>query len=179
MFYYRVGEKVLDMHLKPMKVMATNFSYLGPRKLFSFGESGPFFTEEHQFMTDDGATSCVVNLDSLLDENPQMIHQSVTSLTANTLLLRFNEESLEAEGVKLTEHGYSRDTKVYFIEVEGDGTYIVDNFVAKHELPNFTKWPLTFLTIGLTTQAMKLPLEASLEAHEESLPHMVRSDKVS
>ena len=52
--------------------------------------------------------------------------------------------------------GFSKDTKVYYMEVEGDGTYIVDNFVARHELPDFTKWPLTFLTLGLTTKVFHL-----------------------
>ena len=36
------------------------------------------------------------------------------------------------------------ETKVYFVLVEGEGGYVVDGFVARHELPDFERWPDTF-----------------------------------
>ena len=40
-------------------------------------------------------------------------------------------------------------TKVYFIITSGqDGSYIVNDFVSKHELPDFEKWPMTYVTLG-------------------------------
>ena len=40
-------------------------------------------------------------------------------------------------------------TKVYFIITSGqDGSYIVKHFVSKHELPDFEKWPMTYVTLG-------------------------------
>ena len=125
-------------------------------------------------MAEDQNTSIVVNLESLFLENPQLVQENVKQMTSETKVLRYNGETLEAVIVDLLEHSeYPPDTKVYFIEVEGDETYIVDNFVAKHELPNFAKWPLTFLTIGLLTKSVKLQFPANLETHERTLKFLV------
>ena len=59
--------------------------------------------------------------------------------------------------------GLAEDTKVYYMEVEGDGTYIVNNFVARHELPDFTKWPLTFITLGKTAKVFHLQEKENLQ----------------
>ena len=59
--------------------------------------------------------------------------------------------------------GLAEDTKVYYMEVEGDGTYIVNNFVARHELPDFTKWPLTFMTLGMTAKVFNLQEKENLQ----------------
>ena len=66
--------------------------------------------------------------------------------------------------INLTElpTNFPPDTKVYFIWVEG-GSYIVDNFVAREELPDFTKWPLAFLTIGLTSKLVEIPEDVSYD----------------
>ena len=125
-------------------------------------------------MAEDQNTSIVVNLESLFLENPQLVQENVRQMTSETKVLRYNGETLEAVNVDLLEHSeYPPDTKVYFIEVEGDETYIVDNFVAKHELPNFAKWPLTFLTIGLLTKSVKLQFPANLETNERTLKFLV------
>ena len=43
----------------------------------------------------------------------------------------------------------SFDTKVYWLITSGkDGSYIADNFVARHELPKFEEWPYTYATLG-------------------------------
>ena len=48
----------------------------------------------------------------------------------------------------LTEHtDYPEDTLVYFLIVQGGGSYIVDNFVSRHELPDLERWPLTYACI--------------------------------
>ena len=36
-----------------------------------------------------------------------------------------------------------------YISSGKDGSYIVDDFVSRHELPDFYSWPLTYATLGL------------------------------
>ena len=59
--------------------------------------------------------------------------------------------------------GFNEDTKVYYMEVEGDGTYIVNNFVARHELPDLIKWPLTIMTLGKTARVLHLQEKENLQ----------------
>ena len=48
-------------------------------------------------------------------------------------------------------------TKVYWLITSGkDGSYIADNFVARHEMPKFEDWPFTYATIGLVLNSSNL-----------------------
>ena len=48
-------------------------------------------------------------------------------------------------------------TKVYWLITSGkDGSYIADNFVARHEMPKFEEWPFTYATIGLVLNSSNL-----------------------
>lgn len=54
------------------------------------------------------------------------------------------------------------NTEVYFIITSSmDGSYIVNNFVSRHELPDIEKWPMTYATLGLILKScnLKLPVE--------------------
>ena len=44
----RGGDLVMNRRLRPVRVIAANFSYLGDRKVYRLTPSGPFFTPEHQ-----------------------------------------------------------------------------------------------------------------------------------
>ena len=65
--------------------------------------------------------------------------------------------------VQPNEFGYSEyvtmgpKTKVYWLVTSGkDGSYIADNFVARHEMPKFEDWPFTYATIGLVLNSSNL-----------------------
>ena len=48
-------------------------------------------------------------------------------------------------------------TKVYWLITSGkDGSYIADNFVARHEMPKFEDWPFTYATIGMVLNSSNL-----------------------
>ena len=93
-----------------------------------------------------------------------MIQENVQQITETTQIMKLENGDVRPAPVELTEltSHYPPDTKVYFIWVEG-GTYIVDNFVAREELPDFTKWPLAFLTIGLTSKLVEIPEDSSYD----------------
>ena len=169
------GNIILDHNLKPVMVIGCNFTYLGNRSLYSFGYNGPIFTGEHQFVSADGGT-VVVDLNALYEENPQLKEEDVHQMTEDTKVLQLQKtKTFETVDVLVTKHeNYDEETKVYFIEVEGDGTYIVDDFVAKHEMPNLRKWPLTFLAIGLTVQRLNVPDDLSYDYHSRDLALLVK-----
>ena len=168
------GDTILDKNLQPVKVLATNHSFLGARRLFSFGKTGPIFTGEHQFISSAGSP-VVVDRADLFNENPQLIEENVEEMYESTKILAYEAgKGVRPVDINLVEHNkYPSNTKVFFVEVEGDGTYIVDNYVAKHELPNFEKWPLTFLTLGLTAMAVDIKGKNSLDMHNIDLPLLV------
>ena len=171
----KTGDIILDQNLQPVRVIGCNFTYLGNRSLYSFSDDGPIFTGEHQFVSADGGT-LVVDLQALHEENPQLKEEDVHEMNDYSRLLQFKKTgTFQFVNVSLTKHeNYFEETKVYFIEVEGDGTYIVDNFVAKHEIPNLQKWPLTFLAIGLTVQKLNVPEDESYEYHSRDLALLVK-----
>ena len=144
------SDVIVDRYLSPQKVITVNFSYLGNRSLYSFnGEKKPLFTPEHQFFTSlhpDASTS-VVSLKLLYEENPQMRGANVEAMipTGTTVLkLDYTTGKIQQTKVSVEEHtGYNKETKVYFLLVTGDGSYIADGYASKHELPDFTKRPLT------------------------------------
>ena len=51
------------------------------------------------------------------------------------------------------------NTKVYYlITSENDGSYIVDGFVSRHELPEMEKWPYSYATIGHVLKSAKVAI---------------------
>ena len=63
-------------------------------------------------------------------------------------------------------HPYQKmdpNTKVYFMITSGkDGSYIADNFVARHELPKYEDWPYTYATMALilNSHEIELPMQS-------------------
>ena len=63
-------------------------------------------------------------------------------------------------------HPYQKmdpNTKVYFMITSGkDGSYIADNFVARHELPKYEDWPYTYATMALILNShdIELPMQS-------------------
>ena len=54
-------------------------------------------------------------------------------------------------------------TKVYWLITSGkDGSYIADNFVARHELPKYEDWPYTYATMALILNShdIELPMQS-------------------
>ena len=50
-------------------------------------------------------------------------------------------------------HEMDKNTPVYFLITSGkDGSYIANDFVARHELANFEVWPFTYATMELVIQ---------------------------
>ena len=157
------GDEILDGSLNPVTVNAINTSFLGPRKMYQLNENGPIFTPEHQFYTHLGHGHVgVVSRTALLKENPQLEERIIFEMEELKTLLQFEEGQVRDATFKL--HPYLHDelppnTVVYFLITSGtDGSYIVDDFVSRHELPDFYSWPLTYATLGLVVLSSKISL---------------------
>ena len=54
-------------------------------------------------------------------------------------------------------HKMDSNTPVYFLITSGkDGSYIANNFVARHELARFEDWPFTYATMALVIQKSEI-----------------------
>ena len=172
----KVGDVILDGHLNPVSVMAINSSFLGFRKLFQFNQDGPVFTPEHQFYSNiKSGEVAVVSVKDLLLENPQLEERpGIHSLDDLNSILQYNMKTgkvdlEEFELLPFQDHKpMNPDTEVYFIITAGeDGSYIVDNFVSRHELSDFEKWPMTYATLGFIS--MSCHLNFSVETYAEDV----------
>ena len=145
----RVDDYILNRYLQPQKVIGVNYSYLQERSMYQFADDGPIFTPEHQFFTElDKSTTVVASLKTLFNENPQLDGEDVKEMRNKETVLKYDtlSQQIQEHEIFLVEHkNFSPETKVYFIEVGGEGSYIVNNYVAKHELPHFIKRPFTNL----------------------------------
>ena len=143
----KVNDQILDRYLQPQKVIGINYTYLQDRNMYQFANDGPLFTADHQFYTSmDTSTTVVASLEVLLKENPQLDGEDIKEMRNGDSVLRYEtlSQEMQHEEIFLKEYkSFETETKVYFMEVSGDGSYIADNYVAKHELPDFTKYPLT------------------------------------
>ena len=183
----QTSDIIIDKYMNPQKVIGVNYSYLGKRNLYSFGINGPMFTPEHQFCISlDKETTVVVSLEVLHKENPQLQSDDIQEIVPGTNILQLNMQSnlFDQTPIHVTENsGYMEETKVYFLEVTGDGSYIatgdgLQGYVAKHELPNFVKSPFTNICIGQIINIYK-KLDAdkrfavSYLSHSRTIPYHV------
>ena len=149
-----MNDEILDRYLQPQKVIGINYTYLQDRNMYQFANDGPLITADHQFYTAmDTSTTVVASLEVLLKENPQLVGED-----NGGSVLRYETLSQEIQNkeIFLMEHkGFKAETKVYFMEVSGDGSYIADSYVAKHELPDFTKYPFTNICYAKVLQIYK------------------------
>ena len=177
------NEMILDKDLQPQRILGINYTYLQGRSLYRFADDGPLFTADHQFFSLLGsATTAVASLRCLLQENPQLEGEDIIEMKDGGTVLRYDVTSKKMEEIEmiLTE---SRDfplhEKVYFLEVAGDGSYVADNYVAKHELPDFTRRPFTNICFAQVLQIYSKSKERrkvslSLEGFNSILKHVKR-----
>ena len=95
----------------------------------------------------ENGNTAVADPDALFNENPQLKERGASTLADHVALPRLDAKEISMSGeFSLCEHPgpHRRETRVYFVIVEGEGSYIVDRFVARHELPDFDSWPDTF-----------------------------------
>ena len=153
------NDQILDRYLRPQKIIGINCSYLQERSMYQFGDDGPIFTPEHQFFTSlDKSTTVVASLETLFHENPQLDGEDIKEMRNEETVLRYNSlsQQIQEHNIFLVEHkNLSPKTKVYFIEVGGEGSYIANNYVAKHELPYFIKRPFTNMCYAKVLQIYK------------------------
>ena len=65
------------------------------------------------------------------------------------------------------------NTKVYFLITSGnDGSYIAGNFVSRHELPKYEKWPYTYSTMALILDGFETELPMNSIADEEKFKNI-------
>ncbi len=161
----RRGDIVLDVDLKPSRVLGCNSFFLGDRSFYGFtpnagtgsGSSSAFFTEVHLFVRPDRKLN-VVSKDAFLEENPvfELLADQIVCLKKGTQfqILGYDPNShsvvsidcqLHEEDIGSDPESLSPDTPVYFLEVDSStGTYFANNFLCRHELPPFELWPNTF-----------------------------------
>ena len=146
------GDLILDGNLKTVHVIATNPTFLGDRKLYQFSPNGPVFTPEHQFYSNLTTGQIgVMSKQELYIENPQMEeNDQVYEFDQLSNLLQFqNRKVVQKEFQIIPYKKMDPSTRVYFLITSGlDGSYIANNFVSKHELPDFEKWPMAYATLG-------------------------------
>ena len=154
-----VDDYILSRYLQPQKVIGINFSYLQERNMYQFGDDGPLFTADHQFYTVlDKPATIVVSLKVLLGENPQLDGEDIQEMKNGDTVLKYDNltQCIKEHEILLKEHKYyPPETKVYFVEVSGDGSYIAQNYVAKHELPDFRKFAYTNICFGKVLEIYK------------------------
>ena len=156
----KAGDIIMNGHLNPTTVLAANTSFLGYRNLYQFNQQGPVFTPEHQFYIDlPLGQVAVVSKPDLFNENPQLEERPVFEMSECSTMLYFNGNEVLKVPFELNPYNEKLDpsTVVYFIITsESDGSYIVDDFVSRHELPDFQAWPLTYGTLGLVLASCQL-----------------------
>ena len=98
-----------------------------------------------------------------------MKHWDIKPLKDTSYLLQYHNASVVAKDFDLLEFTkMDPSTPVYYLITSGkDGSYIADNFVARHELPKFEQWPYTYATIELVIQnfSIDIPMETIGKKH--------------
>ena len=155
----KLNDQILDRYLRPQKIIGLNCSYLQERSMYQLSDDGPIFTPDHQFFTAlDKSTTVVASLKMLFNENPQLDGEDIKEMQNGETVLRYDtlSQQIQEHKIFLVEHkNFLPETKVYFIEVGGEGSYIANNYVAKHELPHFIKRPFTNLCYAKVLQIYK------------------------
>ena len=81
---------------------------------------------------------------------------NIHDLSQSGQILKYNNGTVSLKNYELTKANVTTNetTKVYLMITSGmDGSYIADNFVARHELADFWAWPYTYVTIALALNA--------------------------
>lgn len=149
------GDYVLGKNGRPSRVIGVNKVYppCCNTYLFGFKNSGvaskPFFTNGHTFLHPSG--NILVQNKSILEvSHPQMKTEfKVMEMPLQNIdILSFDNGNLKPTVVtELICGNVKEEQELYYLAVEGDGTYIANGFVCYHELPKFAAWPQTFAAI--------------------------------
>ena len=157
---------VLNKDGNAVRVVALVKVYaLGMFKLYGFAgtERGhkPFFTSAHPFLGPAGEI-LVVDLPSLFLSHPQLKHMDDGAVCVKQmpprdiqLLALSSDTCLEVVTVSHLTSAVFKDEALYFLVVEGDGSYVANGFVTFMEMPNFSAWPKTFEIILGTVSYFK------------------------
>eukprot|EP00053_Salpingoeca_punica_P027088 m.22970 g.22970 ORF g.22970 m.22970 type:complete len:738 (+) comp9316_c0_seq1:1108-3321(+) len=164
-----VGDTIVDHKGRSRRVISKGHTFLFFRPLWQL-QDGPVFTSDHLFHTSNGAFAAA-NLNSLYRENPQMVEENVVAMSSpsvNVLRMSDSQDSLRDGGLGLQAVSAAAmlqlykpnvrlgpDTKVYFILVEGSGSYVAAKYVCQHEMPDVNKWPLTNLAVFAVATLVK------------------------
>ncbi|XP_037042297.1 uncharacterized protein LOC119078725 [Bradysia coprophila] len=163
------GDFVLDKDGRPARVVAVNKVYTcGRALLYGFDEISPFFTCQHTFLHPSGSI-LVQNKTMLREFHPQMQTEFdvIEMPTRNIEVLTVQDGRLVAATVPfLTSLEMDNDEELYFLAVEGEGTYVANGFVCYHELPIFDAWPQTFLVIFETVKMLDVQNPHVFTKHE-------------
>ncbi|CAM4842294.1 unnamed protein product [Rotaria magnacalcarata] len=149
----RSGDMILDIKLKPCKVIGVIYMLLDCKKFHGFSKTNCFFTGGHIFARDKSNEFFVVSKEAILKDNPFINELNVVEIKPNQSIkvMKFKNDSgkkhiVVCENVTIykDETKYDSTTPVYFLIVESEtGTYIANGYVCRHELPTFERWPNT------------------------------------
>jgi len=152
------GDVIVDGNLNPVTVKAVVTNYLYDRPLFEF-KNGPVFTDEHLFYADlEKNILAAASPESLVKQVPQMKSWDIRPINNTKKLLQYKNGQVSPQTFDFHPyHKMDSNTPVYFLITSGkDGSYIANNFVARHELPNYEDWPFTYATMELVIQKSEI-----------------------
>jgi hypothetical protein len=120
-----IGDKLVGRNSTHNKVLEFDHPKLGDRSLYSFGDSAPWVTAEHPFMTKGGWRS--IDPAATAEENPELI---VKRLVEHDHLLAGMQWVPIGD---IVEHEADPDTQLYNFVLSGDHTYYADGFLVHNK----------------------------------------------
>ncbi|CAF4008167.1 unnamed protein product [Rotaria sp. Silwood1] len=148
----QAGDMVLDINLKPSRVVGVNHMFLDGKQFYGFSENNCFFTGGHIFARNKSNEFFVLSKHELLKDNPFLDDLNITevqrdqSMEVMKINGNFGTTAVVCETVTIyrDETQYDATVPVYFLIVENEtGTYIANGYVCRHSLPRFERWPKT------------------------------------
>ncbi len=121
-----VGDRLLGLSNAINEVVVVLNPKTNGRKLANINNKGYFVTEDHPFMTTDGWKSC----------NQEMSNENYPDLEVNQLEIGDEIKCKGNEVEKVTSIEFKEvdaDTDLYNFTLDGDHTYIANNFVAHNK----------------------------------------------
>ncbi|CAG7815046.1 unnamed protein product [Allacma fusca] len=95
--------------------------------------------------------------------------------TENIEIAAFENGEMKRRSVPgLTSETADECQELYFLVVEGDGTYVANGFICYHELPRFEAWPKTFAAIFETVNYEKFSQSGNQEFSLEQFKDLVK-----
>ena len=162
------GDTVMDINLKPCKVIGINHMLMDGKGFYGFSKNNCFFTGGHIFAQNNCNEFFVVSKQELLKDNPFIDELNVVEVqpghSVEVMKIRndigMKDTNVICERVRIFKDETEHDAEVpaYFLIVENEtGTYIANDYVCRHELPRFERWPNTLICLQkvFTSDAVK------------------------